>query len=274
MRAISVFSFEAGTSSFWWRARIELRMRVTKSATGSVKLILSPSLPVRSGHSSRRTSGNAYDTKIGDCVIYQLDLTTPGISPRSASWRKHKRQRPNLRRYARGRPQILQRLCWRLENFGLRASLTRFAVVDIGFLLARLGEGNAELPEQGTRLVIVFGSGHNGDVHALQLLYPRVIDFGENQLVAHAQRVIAAPVEALGGDAAKVAHSGEGNGDQAIKKFVHDVAAQGHHRADRHALAHLESGNRLLRLRGHRLLPRHRSQVGNQRIHDLHILRS
>src|ERR1700684_2157052 len=42
MRAISVFSFEAGTSSFWWRARMELRMRVTKSDTGSVKLILSP----------------------------------------------------------------------------------------------------------------------------------------------------------------------------------------------------------------------------------------
>src|SRR5271163_1735462 len=49
MRAISVFSFEAGTSSFWWRARMELRMRVTKSATGSVKLILSPPFPVRSG---------------------------------------------------------------------------------------------------------------------------------------------------------------------------------------------------------------------------------
>src|ERR1700744_956754 len=57
MRAISVFSLEAGTSSFWWRARMELRMRVTKSATGSVKLILSllhsPFAP-----QNRRTSGN------------------------------------------------------------------------------------------------------------------------------------------------------------------------------------------------------------------------
>ena len=113
-------------------------------------------------------------------LYYQLDLTTPGISPRSASWRKHKRQRPNLRRYARGRPQILQRLCWRLENFGLRASLTRFAVVDIGLSLRRLAEGYAELPEQGTRLVIVFGSGHDGDIHALQLVYARIIHFREN----------------------------------------------------------------------------------------------
>ena len=113
-------------------------------------------------------------------LYYQLDLTTPGISPRRASWRKHKRQRPNLRRYARGRPQILQRLCWRLENFGLRASLTRFAVVDMGLSLRSLAEGYAELPQQGTRLVIVFGSGHNGDIHALQLVYAGIIHFREN----------------------------------------------------------------------------------------------
>ena len=49
---------------------------------------------------------------------YQEDFETPGISPRSASWRKHKRQMPNLRRNARGRPHKLQRLCLRVENFG------------------------------------------------------------------------------------------------------------------------------------------------------------
>src|ERR1035437_8355911 len=62
---------------------------------------------------------------------YQLDLTTPGISPLSASDRKQRRQTPNLRRNARGRPPSWQRLCWRDLNFGLRASLTRFAVVAI-----------------------------------------------------------------------------------------------------------------------------------------------
>jgi hypothetical protein len=64
-----------------------------------------------------------------DDYFYQDDLATPGISPRKASERKHKRQRPNLRRYARGRPHSLQRLCLRVENFGFLASLTRFAVV-------------------------------------------------------------------------------------------------------------------------------------------------
>jgi hypothetical protein len=74
---------------------------------------------------------------------YQDDFATPGISPRNANPRKHKRHKPNLRRYARGRPQILQRLCRREENLGvfafafratsnffsIFASLTRLAVV-------------------------------------------------------------------------------------------------------------------------------------------------
>ena len=49
----------------------------------------------------------------------------------SASPRKHNRQMPNLRRYPRGRPQILHRLCLRVENLGFLASFTLFAVVAI-----------------------------------------------------------------------------------------------------------------------------------------------
>jgi hypothetical protein len=62
-------------------------------------------------------------------LFYQLDFTTPGISPLRASERKQRRQTPNLRRNARGRPQSWQRLCFLDLNFGLLASLTRFAVV-------------------------------------------------------------------------------------------------------------------------------------------------
>src|SRR5579872_3239206 len=40
MRAISVFSREAGTSTFGWRAWIALRTRVSMSAMGSVYIIL------------------------------------------------------------------------------------------------------------------------------------------------------------------------------------------------------------------------------------------
>ena len=41
----------------------------------------------------RRTGGKSEVLE-----AYQDDFATPGISPRSASWRKHKRHRPNLRR--------------------------------------------------------------------------------------------------------------------------------------------------------------------------------
>src|SRR5271155_4935355 len=68
-----------------------------------------------------------------DNLFYQLDLTTPGISPLRASERKQRRHTPNLRRNARGRPQSWQRLCWRDLNFGFLASLTRFAVVAMFF---------------------------------------------------------------------------------------------------------------------------------------------
>src|SRR5580765_3948039 len=53
MRAISSFSLEAGTSTFWCRARIALRIRVSISATGSVNFIrfASPQPPVLSAFS-------------------------------------------------------------------------------------------------------------------------------------------------------------------------------------------------------------------------------
>ena len=62
---------------------------------------------------------------------YQLDFITPGTSPLSARPRKHRRQSPNLRKYARGRPQTEQRLrCW-VENLGFLFVLAIFAVVAI-----------------------------------------------------------------------------------------------------------------------------------------------
>ncbi len=151
---------------------------------------------------------------------YQLDFTTPGISPLSASERKHKRQQPNLRRNARGRPQSWQRLCWRDLNFGTRASLTRFAVVAIllslfycklvkkpvvlswrrrpAFALNTLTERHAERLQQFACAVVVLRRRNDGDVHALDFVHLRVIDLGEDKLIAQAERVVATAVEALG----------------------------------------------------------------------------
>jgi hypothetical protein len=60
-----------------------------------------------------------------DLFPYHDDFETPGISPRNANCRKHKRQMPNFRRNARGRPHSLQRLCRRVENFGFGSLLSR-----------------------------------------------------------------------------------------------------------------------------------------------------
>src|SRR5271165_5308354 len=168
MRAISTLSLEWGTSTFWWRALMALRTRVKKSETGSVKLMLLRLLksspvslqalgsaltsgtqralsrsPGKCKNQPRRTTNSAirvprlrnYRLTEGRVVSYQEDFATPGISPRNASPRKHRRQRPNLRRYARGRPQILQRLCCRVENLGFLFALATCDVLAIISLL-------------------------------------------------------------------------------------------------------------------------------------------
>src|SRR5262249_40088067 len=55
---------------------------------------------------------------------YQLLLMTPGISPRNASSRKQRRHISNLRRYARERPQRLQRLFTRTLTLCFLGSLS------------------------------------------------------------------------------------------------------------------------------------------------------
>src|SRR2546429_119125 len=74
MRAISVLSFDTGTSTRWCLAAAALRRRVRKSAIGSVCIVL----------------------LMGS---YQLAFTTPGISPFSAIPRKQILHIWNLRIY-------------------------------------------------------------------------------------------------------------------------------------------------------------------------------
>src|SRR5271170_6918703 len=114
MRAISVFSLEAGISTFWCRAIIALRIRVSMSATGSVNLIvlLLLSRPFAFGRAAGRPKNprrlvfakprepkpRLVERHPLLFLYYQDDFETPGISPRNAKPRKHRRQSPNLRR--------------------------------------------------------------------------------------------------------------------------------------------------------------------------------
>src|SRR6266851_1252061 len=145
---------------------------------------------------------------------------TPGISPLSASERKHKRQMPNLRRNARGRPHRLQRLCWRLENFGFLLSLTRFAVVAILLpivsssrlpffktssnlfdpshaAISRLSrpEWQPQAAQQRAGMVVALRRSHHGDVHYLELFRLGVVDLGKNQLIVQSDGLVPSAIE-------------------------------------------------------------------------------
>src|SRR5579875_582655 len=253
MRAISIFSREAGTSAFGCRARIALRTLVSMSAVGSLSIFL---------------------------ISYQLALITPGISPFKASCRKHSRHTPNLRRKPRGRPQRQQRFRCLHHSFGFFVltaassfrSLAILAVVAIVYFLSLLPEWHSHVPQQRQALGIRFGRGGNGNVHALRLLHFGVIDFGEDQLIFYPQRVIAAPVERFRRDPAEVAHPRQRHVHQAVEKLVHAVPTQRHHAGDGHVLAQLESRDRFARLRHHRLLSGNLSEFVHRAIHQLGVL--
>src|SRR3954454_3140408 len=79
-----------------------------------------------------------------DMCDYQLDFVMPGMKPLCASWRRHRRQMPNLRYTARGRPQRRQRECARVLYFGVRCEATILDVLAIREVLSCLcGDGHA-----------------------------------------------------------------------------------------------------------------------------------
>src|SRR5262249_24050924 len=69
----------------------------------------------------------------------------------------------------------------------------------------------------------------------------------EDDLLANAERVVAASVERAGIEPAEVADPRERDRDQPVEEVPHPGAAQRHARADRHALADLEARDRLPR---------------------------
>lgn len=75
---------------------------------------------------------------------YQLDLTTPGICPSSANWRKQIRHKLNFRRYPRARPQRLQREYARTPNFGFRSA---FAINDFFAIALQMSEVRYQISE-------------------------------------------------------------------------------------------------------------------------------
>src|SRR5438132_4226454 len=74
MRAISVFSFETGTSTRWCLAAAALRRRVKKSAMGSVCIVLLPASFHDAGNFSLRSEEHTSELQSHSDLVCRLLL--------------------------------------------------------------------------------------------------------------------------------------------------------------------------------------------------------
>src|SRR5262245_50129200 len=234
--ASSVFTFEAETSTLRCLARIPFRTQVRKSAIGSLTDMHAPCSA--SVHAPSGACSLARHAPTKGAVPHQLDLTTPGICPASASSRKQMRHSPKSRRNPRGRPQRWQRVYARTLNFGARR---HFSMID--FLAIRspdsrlpLAEGHAHEPQQLAPFLIGLRTRDDGDVHAPDLPDLVEVDLGEDDLLGEPHRVVAAPVERPRVDATEVADARDRDVDEAVVELPHPGPAQSDRAADRDPL--------------------------------------
>src|SRR5215213_4708881 len=185
MRASSFLSFDEGISTVSWAAMIPLRMRVRKSAMGSVMLIPIP-LPAGLGHAG------------GVALVGHLAQADPAEAELVVDGRPHLRQRVYaLVLYFAGRAE---RTIWEvlaMGEFSLGSS-GRDGLVVQGLEAGRApvtGEGHAQCVEQREGLGVGLRGGRDRHVQSAHLVDVVVVDLGEDDLLADAHRVVAAPVE-------------------------------------------------------------------------------
>src|SRR5262249_34707378 len=151
-------------------------------------------------------------------------------------------------------------------NLGFLSVLAIFAVRAILLSYPRSAQRKAEtLEELAAFFVVVRGSGQ-GDVHALDLVDARVINFRKDQLIFQTQRVVAATIESVRRQASRVADTRKNHVAKAVDEFVHFVPAQSDRATDGHAFADLEVGDGLLGAGDDRLLPRDLAQFHSRSI--------
>src|SRR5690606_23870207 len=108
--------------------------------------------------------------------------------------------------------------------------------------------------QQRLRFRVLGRGGADDDVHAENLVDLVEVDLGEHDVFLEAHRVVSAAVEGRALHAEEVADPRQGHVDEAVKEFVHPVAAQRDLGPERHFLADAEAGDRLLGLGDHGLL--------------------
>src|SRR4051812_3293887 len=266
---IFCFTLLAGSSTSSSPARWALRIRVRRSATGSVMLIcdylrrpypwarrriLRWTTRRTSRGRRRRLSGYAFlPRRLDDSCNFALQGAIAEADPAHLE-------------LVQERPAAAAELAARIRaHLELRLLLQALRLRHLGEL-RHLGrpEGHPEIAQQSAALFVALRRGHDGDVHALDLLDPVVVDLGKDDLLLDAERVVPAAVEALHRDPLEVAHARQRRAEQAVEELVHPVVAEGGHHADGLVLAQLEVRDALARAGHHRLLPgdRHHLLLG------------
>src|SRR5579864_4979076 len=126
----------------------------------------------------------------------------------------------------------------------LAARRARFFSRSISASLATVtsvSERELEAGEQRLCFVVSLRGSRDADVQPTQRVDLVVVDFGENDLLFHTDVVVATTVECTARHATEVTHPRERNRHETVEEFVHRLAAQRDHRADRVALTNLEA---------------------------------
>src|SRR5215470_12816125 len=242
MRSLSL---EDGMSTFSCSARLALRMRVRRSAIGSL-IDMSGSSPAGLDHARHL----ALEGELAEAEAAELELSDEA---------------------ARAPAQLAAVVDACLELGGLVQALRLHNERGLGHALG-LPEGNAQMGEERLGLLVGVGRGDHDHVHAAYLVHLVEHDLREDHLLLETEGVVPAAVEGLGGHTLEVAYAGKGDIDESIEELVHARPAQGHLAADGRVLAQLEVGDGLLGPRHHRLLSRDGEEVRHREVEDLGIL--
>src|SRR5690242_4874256 len=232
---------DVGMTALSWSALFAFRMRVSMSAIGSVNI----ASPARFRHAGNRAL-------MGE--VAQADAAEPELAEHRA--------RPAAPVAARvvAHPVLLLTLL--LDDEARLCHLVPpwpFA------------ERQAECLQKGAGVIVGLGAGRDRHVEAAYLLDVVVVDLREDDLFAHAERVVAAAVERAGVEAPEVADARQRDRDQPVEELVHARAAERHLRAHRHALAHLELRDRLPRAAYLCALAGDRRQLLDGRVEQLRV---
>src|SRR5207237_748572 len=135
-----------------------------------------------------------------------------------------------------------------------------------------LSKWHSESCQQASSLVVGACGGDDRDFKPAQFVDLVVVDLREHDLLAQAERVVAAAVESVRAHAAEVADSRQRDVQQLVEEVPHATAAKSCLDADRLARAQLESGNGLLGLDQLRLLARDRDHVADSSVQCLVVV--